>query len=107
MTVRHIRISIRLTYQQRVSQCALFFVLLPLTNSNKAFPTPATPVSVVVCVLADSVPLHVTLTSEPGRTEGTAVWPLSRVGHHMFGKVRPCSEAGRAQLTLKGPHAIM
>ena len=54
---------------------------------NKAFPTAATSESVVVCVLADNVPRHGRLLVEPGRTEGAAVWPLSRVGPDVFSEV--------------------
>ena len=56
--------------------------------------------SVVVCVVADNVPLHSRLLLEPGRTEGAAIWPLSRMGPNMSGELTPCNEPGRTRLAL-------
>ena len=64
---------------QYVSQRALVFVSPQSPRYNKAFATPATPVSVVVSVVNDNVILHARLTQEPGRTEGAAIWSLSRM----------------------------
>ena len=60
---------------------------LPFYWFNKAFPTAATPVSVVVCVFADHVLRHSRMLLEPGRTEGAAVWSLSRVGPDVVSEV--------------------
>ena len=62
-------------------------MLLPFSWLKKAFPTAATPVSVVVCVFGDHVLSHGRLLLEPGRTEGAAVWPLSRVGPDVVSEV--------------------
>ena len=75
-------------------------MLLPFSWSGKSFATAATPVPVVVCVVADNVPLHSRLLLEPGRTEGAAVWPLSRMFPNMSGELTPSNEPGRAHLTL-------
>ena len=74
---------------------------------NKALATPATPVLVVVCVEDDDVLLHGRLPREPVRTEGAAVWPLSRVDPLVSGEVRPRHEPGRAHLAPVGLHAIV
>ena len=79
----------------------------PLTGSNESFPTPATPVSVVVCVLADHVLRHGRLLTEPGRTEGAAVRSLSRVRSQVVGEVLPCNEPGRAHVALVVLHSIV
>ena len=63
---------------------------------NKAFPTPATPVSVVVCVEGDDMPVPGRMIREPVLTEGAAVWPLSSVGPHMQGEVSSLYEPGWA-----------
>ena len=65
---------------QYVSQRALAFMSPQCPMFDKAFATPATPVSVVVCVVADNVILHVPLLLGPGRTEGAGIWPLSGMG---------------------------
>ena len=72
----------------------------PSVRSGKSFATLATPLSEVVCVLGDDVQIHARLTREPGRTEGAAIWPLSRVGHHMCSVMRELPEPGVALLTL-------
>ena len=74
---------------QYVSQRALVFVPLPLSWPNKAFPTAATPVSVVVCVEGYNMPLHGRTIREPGRTEGAAVWSLSRVRSEVLCELLP------------------
>ena len=66
----------------------------PLCGMNEAFPTAATPVSVVVCVFGDHVLSHDRMLLEPGRTEGAAVWPLSRVRSEVVCEVPPCNEPG-------------
>ena len=68
--------------------------------SNKSFPTAATPVSVVVCVVADNVVVHGGLMREPGRTERAAVWPFSRMFPNMYSEIVPFNEPGRTHLAL-------
>ena len=72
-----------------------------------ALTTQATPVFVVVCVEGGDVPLHVRLHREPGRTEGAAVWPLSRMDPHVIRELLPSPEPGRAHLAPVGLHAIV
>ena len=79
---------------QYVSQRALVFMSTQFPKFNKALATPATPVSVVVCVVNDNVILHACLTREPGWTEGAAVWSLARVRSQVVGEVLPCNETG-------------
>ena len=79
----------------------------PFSWFNKAFPTPATPVSVVVCVAADNVTLHIRLLLEPGRTEGAAVWPFSRMLPNMCGEVVPFNEPGRTDGAAVWPFSRM
>ena len=79
----------------------------PVSGISEAFPTAATPVSVVVSVKGDDVPLHGGLVLEPGRTEGAAVWPLSRVRSEVVNDVLPCTKTGRAHLTLELLHSIV
>ena len=74
---------------------------------NKAFATTATPVSVVVCVIADNVFHYATPICEPGRTEGAAVWPLSRVRSEVDGEVVPFSEPGLAHMAPVVLHTIV
>ena len=68
--------------------------------SNKSFPTAATPVSVVVCVVADNVVVHGGLMREPCRTERAAVWPFSRMFPNMYSEMVPLNEPGRTHLAL-------
>ena len=74
---------------QYVSQRALVFMSPPFSWPNKAFPTAATPVSVVVCVEGYNVLLHGRIIREPGRTEGAAVWSLSRVRSEVVCELLP------------------
>ena len=67
---------------------------VPFYWFKKAFPTAATPVSVVVCVEGYNVLLHGRMIREPGRTEGAAVWSLSRVRSEVVCEVPPCNEPG-------------
>ena len=78
------------------------------TNSGvrEAFSTAATPVFVIVCVVADNVPIYTRPQPEPGRTEGAAVWPLSRVGPDMVSDVPPLREPGLAHMPLVILHTI-
>ena len=68
--------------------------------SNKSFPTAATPVSVVMCVVADNVILHGGLMREPCRTERADVWPFSRMFPNMYSEIVPSSKPGRTHLAL-------
>ena len=74
---------------------------------HKSFTTLATPVSVVVCVDGDDVPLHVRLITEPSRTERAAVRPFPCVGPCVYGEIPPCNEPRRAHLAPVGLHTIV
>ena len=82
-------------------------MLLPLSWSNKPFPTAATPVSVVVCVADDNVLPHVRLIRELGRTERAAVRPVSRMFPSMFGEMVPSNEPGRTERAAVWPLSRM
>ena len=60
-----------------------------------------------MCVLADHVLRHGRMLLEPGRTEGAAVWLLSRVRSKVVCEVPPCEEPGRAQVALVVLHSIV
>ena len=74
---------------------------------DEALTTAVTPVFVVVSVEGGDVPLHVRLPREPGRTEGPAVRPLSRMDPHVIRELPPRYEPGRAHLAPVGLHAIV
>ena len=63
--------------------------------------------SVVVCVFGDDVPRHGRMPHEPGRTEGAAEWPLSRVSPDVVSEVLSCYEPGRAHMALVAFHIIV
>ena len=97
----------RLACQECVSQCALVFMPPPFCGSNEAFPTAATPVSIVVCVLANHVLSHGRMLLETGRTEGAAVLSLFRVGPVVDGELLSWIEPGRAHVTPVILHTIV
>ena len=79
----------------------------PVSGIHKAFPTAATPVSVVVCMFTDNVFLHGGLVLEPVRAEGAAVWPLSRMGPDVVGEKLPLREPGLAHMAMVILHTIV
>ena len=82
-------------------------MLSPFARSNESFTTPATPVSVVVCMVGRDVQLHARLTRESGRTEGAVVRPLSRVGPDVVPEMRSCHEPGQAHRAPVGLHTFV
>ena len=80
---------------------------LPLDGDKEAFPTSATPVSIVVCVKADNMSFHGNQQLELGRTEGAAVWPLSRMCSDVIDEVLAKNEPGQAHMTAIVLHTIM
>ena len=79
----------------------------PFSWFHKSFPTAATPVSVVVCVVADNVVPHARLIGELGRTERAVVWPFSRMFPNMFGEMVPSKEPGRTERADVSPLSRM
>ena len=82
-------------------------MLLPFSWSNKPFPTAATPVSVVVCVVDDNMLPHVRLIRELGRTERAVVRPVPRMFPNMLGEMVPSNEPGRTKRAAVWPLSRM